>query len=80
MIKNTPCGKDHLISSKRTAEEPGQAKRIVSVKKFLEIVPIRREAAYRAFKEGKLPCLHFGKKVLVDIDECMAAMRQGGGK
>ncbi|NIV94803.1 helix-turn-helix domain-containing protein [candidate division KSB1 bacterium] len=50
----------------------------VSVSKALKEIPVSREALYRKLKRGELPCYKFGKKILVDIDEILAAMRVNG--
>ena len=36
---------------------------------------ISREAFYRKIKNGDLPSYRFGRKILVDLDEILAAMR-----
>ena len=60
----------------RTNEELNrQGPRLVTVKEFLKLVPLSREFAYRAFKSGQLPCLKAGRRILVDVDECLEAMR-----
>ena len=36
---------------------------------------ISREAFYRKLKTGELPSYRFGRKILVDVNEILAAMR-----
>ena len=36
---------------------------------------ISREAFYRKLKSGELPSYRFGRKILVDVDEILTAMR-----
>jgi len=55
--------------------QEGRALNLKSVKEALKIIPVNREAFYRKLKNGELPCLKFGKKILVDIDEVLAVMR-----
>ena len=52
----------------------------VSVNEALKIIPVSRESFYRKIKQGQLPSYRFGRKVLVDVQECLAVMRQGGEK
>ena len=47
----------------------------VPVSEALKIIPVSREAFYRKLKKGEIPCWRFGKKILVDVDEVLAAMR-----
>ena len=47
----------------------------VSVKEALGILPVSREALYKKLKSGELPCFKFGRKIFVDVDEVLAAMR-----
>ena len=46
-----------------------------SVKEALEILPVSREAFYKKLKGGELPHFKFGRKILVNIEEVMEAMR-----
>jgi len=59
-----------------TAEE--KRPKPVSVSTALKVIPVSREAFYRALKSGRLPCYKFGAKILVDVDEVLAAMRVNG--
>ncbi len=45
------------------------------VKEALKIIPVSREAFYRKLHSGELPCYRFGRKILVDVEECLRAMR-----
>jgi excisionase family DNA binding protein len=47
----------------------------VSVKEALKCIPVSREAFYRKLKKGEIPCWKFGNKILVDVRECLEAMR-----
>ena len=49
----------------------------VSVPDALKRIPVSREFFYRAIKAGEVPSYRIGRKLLVDVDECLAAMRQG---
>jgi excisionase family DNA binding protein len=50
----------------------------IPVKEALKQIPVSREFFYRAIKSGKLPSYRLGRRVLVDVDECLAAMRVEG--
>ncbi|MCA9452550.1 MAG: excisionase family DNA-binding protein [Nitrospira sp.] len=54
--------------------------RLITVQKALEQIPVSREFFYRAVKSGRLPSYRLGKRVLVDVMECLDAMRQGKEK
>lgn len=47
----------------------------VSVSDALKRIPVNREAFYRKLKRGELPSFRFGRKVLVDVEEVLEAMR-----
>ena len=55
-------------------KEPSR-KDYTSVKDALEILPVSREAFYKKLKRGELPHFKFGRKILVNIEEVMEAMR-----
>jgi len=63
-------------------EENGKQPKPVPVGEALKYFnnKISREAFYRKLKTGELPSYRFGRKVLVDVGEILAAMRQGKGK
>ena len=48
----------------------------VTVPEALKVIPVSREAFYRKLKKGELPCWKFGKRILVDVNQCLDAMRQ----
>ena len=48
----------------------------VTVPEALKVIPVSREAFYRKLKNGELPCWRFGKRILVDVNQCLEAMRQ----
>ncbi len=50
--------------------------RLMPVKDALKVIPVSREAFYRKLKSGELPSYRLGRRILVDIEECKAAMRQ----
>ena len=54
--------------------------RLEPVKDGAKILKVSRFALYKKIKEGKIPAYHFGRKVLIDIDEVLAIMRTGGLK
>ena len=59
-----------------TAIEYSPSKRgYFSVKEALGILPVSREAFYKKLKSGELPHSKFGRKILVNIEEVMEAMR-----
>ena len=47
----------------------------IPVAEALKRIPVSREFFYRAIKNGKLPSYRLGRRVLVDVNECLAAMR-----
>ncbi len=49
--------------------------RPVTVREALKVIPVSREAFYRKLKKGELPCWRFGKRILVDVNQCLEAMR-----
>ena len=49
----------------------------VPVSQAIKMIPVNREALYRKLKAGELPSYRFGRKILVDVNELLAAMRQG---
>lgn len=51
----------------------------IPVAEALKRIPVSREFFYRALKAGKLPSYRLGRRVLVDVDECLAIMRVTGG-
>jgi excisionase family DNA binding protein len=48
-----------------------------SVREALKVLPVSREAFYKKLKNGELPHFKFGRKILVNIEEVMEAMRAG---
>jgi excisionase family DNA binding protein len=56
-------------------EEPPSDQKYTSVKDALQILPVSREAFYKKLKNGELPHFKFGRKILVNIDEVLEAMR-----
>ena len=48
-----------------------------TVKDALKHIPVSREAFYRKLQSGELPSYRLGRRILVDVAECKAAMRQG---
>lgn len=51
--------------------------RPVTISQALKEIPVSREALYRKLKRGELPHYKFGGKVMVDVQEILAAMRKG---
>ncbi len=47
----------------------------ISVKEALKVLDVSREAFYKKLKNGELPHFKFGRKILINIDEVLAAMR-----
>ncbi|GJL65108.1 MAG: hypothetical protein NPIRA05_00790 [Nitrospirales bacterium] len=54
--------------------------KLVPVTEALKVVPVSRPAFYAKLKKGELPSYHFGRKILVDVDEVLTAMRQENTK
>jgi excisionase family DNA binding protein len=50
----------------------------IPVSEALKQIPVSREFFYRAIKSGKLPSYRLGRRILVDVGECLAAMRVEG--
>ncbi len=57
-----------------------QELKLITVAKALKTIPVNREAFYRKLQKGELPSYRFGRRILVDIGECLAAMRMEGKK
>ncbi len=47
----------------------------IPVSEALKLLPINRETFYRKLKAGEYPYFRFGRRILVDIDEVLLAMR-----
>ena len=58
-------------------EEPPPDRAYSSVKDALKILPVSREAFYKKLKRGELPHYKFGRKIVVNVDEILEAMRAG---
>lgn len=56
-------------------ENGSKAVQLISVPEALKRIPVSREFFYRAIKSGKVPSYRLGGRVLVDVEECLAAMR-----
>ncbi|MCA9466491.1 MAG: helix-turn-helix domain-containing protein [Nitrospira sp.] len=54
----------------------GVNSRLSSVKEVLKVLPVSREGLYRKIKSGEIPSYRFGAKILLNVDECLAAMRK----
>jgi len=63
----------HIIQDNMDPTSTGV--RPVTVSEALKVIPVSREFFYRAIKSGKLPSYRLGRRVLVDVNECLAAMR-----
>ena len=51
--------------------------RPVPAKQAAKEVNVSYHGLLRKIKEGKLPAYWFGRKVMVDVNEVLTAMRQG---
>ena len=49
---------------------------LMPVKDALKVILVSREALYKKLKSGELPSYRLGRRILVDVEECKAAMRQ----
>ncbi len=54
--------------------------RLAPIKDGAKILKVSRFALYRKIKAGEIPTYHFGRKVLIDIDEVLAIMRTGSSQ
>ena len=54
---------------------PNEEVQLISVKEALRRIPVSREGFYKKLKTGELPSWRFGRKVLVDVNRCLEAMR-----
>lgn len=57
------------------ADMVGVNSRLSSVSDALKVLPVSREALYRRIKSGDIPSYRFGRKVLLNVGECLEAMR-----
>lgn len=65
-----------MIETPQTEQEATrQDKGLITVGEFLKRVPVNRERLYLHLKTGRLPSYNFGRKILLDFDECLEAMR-----
>ena len=46
------------------------------VSDFVRVVHVSKKAVYDAIRKNELPHLKFGKKILVNIPECIEVLRQ----
>jgi len=53
-----------------------QKAKLLSVPDALKFLPVAREPFYKKLKSGELPCYKFGRKVFIDLDEVLRAMKQ----
>ncbi len=49
---------------------------LLSVQEFLDLVPINRERFYIHVRKGTIPSYRFGRKILLNYEECLEAMRR----
>jgi len=47
----------------------------MSVSEILTLLPLSREGFYRRLQAGKIPHARFGRKILVNLNEVLDAMR-----
>lgn len=59
--------------------ERTQDKRILSLKKGAEFLGVSYRGLWDQVARGELPSFRFGRKILVDIDELLEAMRSKNG-
>ncbi|MCA9469948.1 MAG: excisionase family DNA-binding protein [Nitrospira sp.] len=52
--------------------------KLIPVSEALKMLSVSREAFYRRIKSGDIPSYKFGRKVLLNIDEVLEAMRAKG--
>lgn len=58
---------DQFEKPKRTRKAPAPDALTVSVERAGELLRISRAAAYRAVEKGLIPCLRFGRKIVVPL-------------
>ena len=56
-----------------------QDKRIRSLKEGAEFLGVSYRGLWDQVARGELPSFRFGRKILVDVDELLAAMRSKNG-
>ncbi len=67
--------KDLQETSASAMDTPQLNRRYVSVMEAVSVLNVSREALYKKLKKGELPHFKFGRKILIDIDEVMEAIR-----
>ncbi len=59
--------------------ERTQGKRILSLKNGAKFLGVSYRGLWEQVASGELPSFRFGRKILVDVDELLAAMRSKNG-
>ena len=52
----------------------------LTVSEFSAFLRVSRHKVYEKIRSGEIPCLHFGRRVLIDLDEALDSMRSEGHK
>lgn len=63
-------------SIKADAGQPSP-RRLLSIPDALPFLPFSREHIYRMVKRGDVPSYRLGRRVVIDLEEVLQAMRQG---
>ncbi|MDA1305471.1 MAG: helix-turn-helix domain-containing protein [Nitrospirae bacterium] len=52
----------------------------MTVSEFSAFLRVSRHKVYEKIRSGEIPALHFGRRVLIDLDEALESMRRERGK
>ena len=52
----------------------------MNVSEFSTYLRVSRGKMYEKIRKGEIPAYHFGRKVLIDLDEAMESLRQERAK
>ncbi len=52
----------------------------MTVREFSAFLRVSRHKVYEKIRSGEIPALHFGRRVLIDLEEALESMRREGHK
>ena len=52
----------------------------MTVSEFSSFLRVSRHKVYEKIRRDEIPALHFGRRVLIDLDEALKSMRREGHK
>ena len=52
----------------------------MTVSEFSAFLRVSRHKVYEKIRCGEIPALHFGRRVLIDLDEALESMRRERGQ